>query len=122
CECRKPRPGMILAAARALRVPPSRCVVIGDIGADMDAADSAGAQGILVPTPITRADEVARAVEVAPDVSTAVTWALGGSWRATCRDAALRSRTTRPRQGQVGSNGDATTSSRISTSAGAASA
>jgi D-glycero-D-manno-heptose 1,7-bisphosphate phosphatase len=32
CPCRKPRPGLVLAAAAALGVRPERVVVIGDIG------------------------------------------------------------------------------------------
>ncbi len=51
CPCRKPRPGMILWAAGRLRADPADCVVIGDIGADVEAARRAGAHGILVPHP-----------------------------------------------------------------------
>jgi histidinol-phosphate phosphatase family protein len=58
CSCRKPAPGMVLAAARALGVDPAEVVVIGDIGADVQAAARAGARGILVPTATTRAEEV----------------------------------------------------------------
>jgi D-glycero-D-manno-heptose 1,7-bisphosphate phosphatase len=72
CSCRKPQPGLILEAARALGVSPGECVVIGDIGSDMEAAQRAGAQGILVPTPVTRAEEVARATTVRRDLSEAV--------------------------------------------------
>ena len=79
CECRKPAPGLILRAARELGVDPARCVVIGDIGADIDAARAAGARGILVPTPVTRAEEIAAADEVAPDLETAVERALGAA-------------------------------------------
>jgi histidinol-phosphate phosphatase family protein len=79
CACRKPRPGMVLGAARALGVTPEECVVIGDTGADVDAARAAGARGVLVPTAVTRRDEVARAAEVAPDLSTAVDRLLGAS-------------------------------------------
>src|SRR5439155_606142 len=43
CACRKPAPGLVLAAAAALGVPTTRCVVVGDIGADMVAAAAAGA-------------------------------------------------------------------------------
>jgi phosphoglycolate phosphatase-like HAD superfamily hydrolase len=43
-------PGLIGAAAAALGVDPARCVVIGDIGADAQAAHAAGARAILVPT------------------------------------------------------------------------
>ncbi len=60
CACRKPRPGLVIRAARALGVAPAECVVIGDIGADVDAARAAGARAVLVPTPRTRAEEVAR--------------------------------------------------------------
>ncbi len=72
CDCRKPAPGMVLAAARALGVPVERCVVIGDIGADMGAARAAGARAILVPTPVTRPEEVAAAPVTAPDLLRAV--------------------------------------------------
>ena len=57
CRCRKPAPGMIIAAAAALSVEPAGCVVIGDTGADVTAARAAGARGILVPAPATLAAE-----------------------------------------------------------------
>ena len=78
CECRKPAPGLVLRAAAALGVPAEACVVVGDIGSDMEAARAAGARGILVPTPRTRPEEVAAAAEVAADLLTAVNRALGG--------------------------------------------
>ncbi|OBG61770.1 HAD-IIIA family hydrolase [Mycobacterium sp. E3339] len=58
CECRKPKPGLVLAAAEALGVSPQRCVLIGDIGSDVRAALSAGADAVLVPTARTRPAEV----------------------------------------------------------------
>lgn len=81
CACRKPAPGLVLAAAAAVGVDPSDCVVIGDIGADVDAARAAGAGAVLVPTPVTRLAEVERArrtpgVAVAGDLRTAVSDAL----------------------------------------------
>jgi D-glycero-D-manno-heptose 1,7-bisphosphate phosphatase len=78
CDCRKPRPGLVLEAARRLGVAPADVVVIGDIGADVAAADAAGARGILVPTPVTRAEEVTAAAEVASDLAAAVEAALAG--------------------------------------------
>ncbi|MFJ5731852.1 D-glycero-alpha-D-manno-heptose-1,7-bisphosphate 7-phosphatase [Streptomyces paradoxus] len=72
CDCRKPAPGLILAACRRLAVPPERTAVIGDIGADMEAARAAGARGVLVPTAVTRAEETAEAEATAPDLLAAV--------------------------------------------------
>jgi HAD superfamily hydrolase (TIGR01662 family) len=72
CTCRKPAPGMVQAAAEQLGVPVERCVVIGDIGADVEAAAAAGARGILVPTPATRPEEIAAAPELAPTLLAAV--------------------------------------------------
>ena len=42
---------MVKDACAELGVDPARCVVIGDIGADVDAAAAAGAVGIMVPDP-----------------------------------------------------------------------
>ncbi|HWH01757.1 MAG TPA: HAD-IIIA family hydrolase, partial [Pilimelia sp.] len=72
CRCRKPAPGLVRAAAAALGTTPARCVVVGDIGRDMAAAGAAGAAGILVPTEVTLAGEVAAAPQVAGDLSGAV--------------------------------------------------
>ncbi len=72
CTCRKPRPGMVTAAARSLGVRAEECVVVGDIGADAEAARAAGARSVLVPTSATRAEEVAGAPVVAPDLAGAV--------------------------------------------------
>jgi histidinol-phosphate phosphatase family protein len=76
CGCRKPRPGLVLRAAGLLGVSPRDCVVIGDIGRDVEAAARAGARGILVPTPVTLAAEVAAAPETAGDLLAAVDLAL----------------------------------------------
>jgi len=73
----KPHPEVFLTAAARLGVAPARCVVVGDIGADMEAARAAGARGILVPTPLTREEEVAAADAVAPDLAAAVDRILG---------------------------------------------
>ncbi|MEV5440671.1 HAD-IIIA family hydrolase [Streptomyces sp. NPDC052682] len=72
CACRKPAPGLVLAACRRLGVPPERTVVVGDIGADMDAARAAGARGVLVPTSLTSPEEIAAADATAYDLLGAV--------------------------------------------------
>jgi HAD superfamily hydrolase (TIGR01662 family) len=76
CACRKPRPGMVLEAARRLGVAPRDCVLIGDIGADVRAALAAGAASVLVPTPVTLPAEVEAAPLVAPDLPSAVSVVL----------------------------------------------
>ena len=48
CDCRKPKPGMLLQAARELDLDLSRSYFIGDALTDMQAADAAGVKGILV--------------------------------------------------------------------------
>ena len=81
CSCRKPAPGLVLAAAQALGVAPGDCAVVGDIGADVGAALAAGARAVLVPTDVTRPEEVAdarrRSVPVADDLASAVDLLLG---------------------------------------------
>jgi histidinol-phosphate phosphatase family protein len=79
CGCRKPAPGLLLRASEELGIAPERCAVVGDIGADVDAARAVGARAILVPTSRTRPEEVMGAPETAPDLTSAVQMLLGGS-------------------------------------------
>jgi HAD superfamily hydrolase (TIGR01662 family) len=82
CGCRKPAPGLVLAACAHLGVDPAHTVVIGDIGADLTAAHGAGARAVLVPTPVTRPEETALAegtAATAADLLTAVRLILGGN-------------------------------------------
>jgi D-glycero-D-manno-heptose 1,7-bisphosphate phosphatase len=72
CPCRKPRPGMVLAASAALGVPVCRITVIGDIGRDVEAGRAAGARAILVPTAQTRREEIDAAPEVCSNLVDAV--------------------------------------------------
>lgn len=72
CSCRKPQPGLVLQAAEALGLEPSQCAVVGDIGADVGAALAAGARPVLVPTPVTRQEEVEAAPLVAADLLAAL--------------------------------------------------
>lgn len=72
CDCRKPAPGLVHAAAAELGTIASRCVLVGDIGRDVAAALAAGAAGVLVPTPVTRSEEIASAGWVANDLPAAV--------------------------------------------------
>jgi HAD superfamily hydrolase (TIGR01662 family) len=80
CTCRKPAPGMVKAACAELDVDPARCVLIGDIGTDVQAAEAAGAVGILVPTPVTLPVEVRAAARRAATLPDAVDDVLAGAW------------------------------------------
>ena len=79
CGCRKPAAGLVLQAAEALGVDPRRVAVVGDIGADIEAARAAGARGVLVPNLATRPEEVAAAPEVAGDLAAAVDLLIGSN-------------------------------------------
>jgi histidinol-phosphate phosphatase family protein len=79
CTCRKPAPGLVEAAARVLGVRTQDCIVIGDIGADVGAAQAAGARAILVPNERTRKEEIAQAPLVANDLDHAVRAVLAGA-------------------------------------------
>jgi D-glycero-D-manno-heptose 1,7-bisphosphate phosphatase len=48
CECRKPKPGMLLDIARYLNIDLKDAVMIGDAKRDMEAAISAGTKGIFI--------------------------------------------------------------------------
>ena len=85
CACRKPAPGMIHDAARALGTVPARCVVVGDIGRDLVAAGAAGALGVLVPTEVTQPAEVAAAPVVLPSLGAAVDWVLSRDFPVAAR-------------------------------------
>lgn len=51
CDCRKPKPKLILDAAKALGVDASCCVVVGDRESDVEAARNAGAIPLRVAGP-----------------------------------------------------------------------
>jgi D-glycero-D-manno-heptose 1,7-bisphosphate phosphatase len=72
CACRKPLPGLVHRATRGLGLDARDVVVIGDIGADVAAGRAAGCRAVLVPTPLTRQEEVHAAAEVARTVVEAI--------------------------------------------------
>lgn len=51
CECRKPRPGMLLRAAKELNVDLCRSYMIGDAASDVAAGKAAGCRTVLVASP-----------------------------------------------------------------------
>lgn len=50
CDCRKPKPAMVLDALRDLNCKPEDAVLIGDSIRDLQAAEQAGVDAILVKT------------------------------------------------------------------------
>lgn len=50
CECRKPKPGMLLKAAERFGLDLSRSYVIGDKASDLEVAEAVGAHPVLVRT------------------------------------------------------------------------
>ena len=78
CPCRKPRPGMLLDAAAELGMEPGLLAFVGDIGADVEAAQAAGAAPVLVPTAVTLPEEIRAAPVVRRDLRDAVEYLLAG--------------------------------------------
>jgi D-glycero-D-manno-heptose 1,7-bisphosphate phosphatase len=50
CDCRKPKPGMILEAKRKKDLDLSQCYLVGDKMSDMQMAQNAGVKAVLVLT------------------------------------------------------------------------
>ena len=48
CDCRKPKPGMLLRAARALNIDLSRSWMVGDRWRDIDCGHAAGCRTVLI--------------------------------------------------------------------------
>ncbi len=79
CACRKPRPGMLLAAAREHAIDLAASVFIGDTPTDAQAAQAAGVPFVLVLTGQTK-DATGFSPTpkaIAPTLSEAVEWVLG---------------------------------------------
>jgi D-glycero-D-manno-heptose 1,7-bisphosphate phosphatase len=50
CDCRKPRPGLVLRAAARLGFEPRECFVVGDLESDVELGRALGATTFLVRT------------------------------------------------------------------------
>jgi D-glycero-D-manno-heptose 1,7-bisphosphate phosphatase len=75
CECRKPRPGMLLAAARRWHLDLARSVIVGDRWSDVVAGQAAGCAGVLVLTPYSGAGRC-RPEHTVRDLPEAAAWIL----------------------------------------------
>jgi len=83
CDCRKPKPGMLLQAAAEHDIDLSRSYMIGDTGRDLGAGAAAGATPILVLTGYGRGELehlrhrwTAEPAFIAEDLGEAVSWVL----------------------------------------------
>jgi D-glycero-D-manno-heptose 1,7-bisphosphate phosphatase len=71
CDCRKPKPGLLLQLAKHYRIPLAGVPVIGDSARDIEAAQAAGARPILVLTGNgVRTRRALNDIEVYPDLHT----------------------------------------------------
>jgi D-glycero-D-manno-heptose 1,7-bisphosphate phosphatase len=82
CNCRKPRPGMLLHAAQDLAIDLARSFLVGDAVSDIEAALAAGCQPVMVRTGRGHKQAAALAtsglgsVPVLADLGEAVDWVL----------------------------------------------
>jgi D-glycero-D-manno-heptose 1,7-bisphosphate phosphatase len=83
CECRKPKPGLLIRAAADMGLDLSRSVMIGDKPSDIGAGQAAGLATVLVLTGYGRGEWEYRRHEwmlkpdhVAEDLFDAVEWAI----------------------------------------------
>ena len=83
CQCRKPKPGMMLQAANELGLDLARSYLVGDRWSDLKAAAACGAKGVLVLTGYGRGDleyigprQTIQPHFVAEDLEQAAAWIL----------------------------------------------
>lgn len=87
CHCRKPQPGMLLAAANALKIDLRQSFMVGDAFTDIQAGQAAGCRCFLVLTGrglsqlSTSLNQAANGFQVVPDLNAAVEHILDDSWR-----------------------------------------
>ena len=74
CACRKPKPGMILEAARRFDLEPARSYMVGDRWSDVAAGQAAGCRAsILIDTPYSGRERCAPD-HIAVDLADAAAW------------------------------------------------
>lgn len=84
CDCRKPKPGMLVRAAEELRLDLARSFVVGDRWHDLEAGRAVGAPGVLVRSGYGRTEEQSPKPHVAPaavvdNLIEAVSWILAAN-------------------------------------------
>jgi D-glycero-D-manno-heptose 1,7-bisphosphate phosphatase len=86
CDCRKPRPGLLLRAAADLDLDLERSFVIGDRWHDLEAGQAVGTRAVLVRTGYGAENERAPRAGVTADavvdnLAAAAAWILSGATR-----------------------------------------
>jgi len=83
CNCRKPKPGLILTAAKEMELDPEKSFVVGDRWSDIKTAAACGARSVLVRTGYGKGDEqyIGPFQEIQPhkkcdDLQDAIDWIL----------------------------------------------
>jgi D-glycero-D-manno-heptose 1,7-bisphosphate phosphatase len=76
CGCRKPRPGLLLEAARWYGLDLPRSFMVGDRWSDVEAGRAAGCRTVLIETPYS-GRERCRPDHCAADLPGATGWILG---------------------------------------------
>lgn len=86
CQCRKPRPGLLVSAATDLDLDLARSVVVGDKASDLAVARAVGARAVLVKTgyglgewEYRRRHFTVAPDHVAEDLLDAVDWMIAGT-------------------------------------------
>ena len=79
CACRKPKPGLLLAAAVDFQLDLSRCMFVGDSVTDLEAARAAGCRPVMVRTglqapALAQLAAVDGSVTLVDDLSAVVEW------------------------------------------------
>lgn len=75
CSCRKPKPGLLRAAAAKWGLDLPGAFLIGDRWSDVVAAQAAGCRGVLIETPFG-SPEKCSPDHTAPDIGAAAGWIL----------------------------------------------
>lgn len=77
CQCRKPKPGMFLTAAKEHDIDLRSSFVVGDSARDIEAGRSAGTEAIMVLTGFGREERRKideKVVHIVADIAHAVSW------------------------------------------------
>ena len=84
CSCRKPKPGMLLDAARGLHIDLKQSFMVGDKPSDIEAGKAAGCRTILVKTGYGRKELYRHHIEcnyIADDLYAAVAYILSSYYK-----------------------------------------